>query len=87
MLTELYKLIICTSDGSDCLQKRFDGILFSSSIQYMCSYNSALSTEDTWLNSACSHLRLKEMCANWKMYLGACARIQNTKQPNLYSSQ
>ncbi len=32
VLRELYKLIICTSEGSDCLQKRFDGILFSSSL-------------------------------------------------------
>ncbi len=30
VLTELYKLIICTSEGYDCFQKRFDGILFSS---------------------------------------------------------
>ncbi len=42
----------CTSEGSDCLQKRFDGILFSSSLHVIpkgsvLNHNTALSTEFT----------------------------------------
>ncbi len=42
----------CTSDGSDCLQKRFDGNLFSSSLhvipkERVLNRNNALSTEFT----------------------------------------
>ncbi len=53
MLRELCKLIYeCTSEGSDCLQKRFDGILFSSSLNVIpkggvLNHNTALSTELT----------------------------------------
>ncbi len=46
-MNELYE---CTSEGSDCLQKRFDGILFSSSLHVkpkgsVLNRNTALSTE------------------------------------------
>ncbi len=49
-MNELYE---CTSEGSDCLQKRFDGILFSSSLHHVIpngsvlNRNTALSTEFT----------------------------------------
>ncbi len=50
-MNELYE---CTSEGSDCLQKRFDGILFSSSLHViprsvlnLLNLNTALFTEVT----------------------------------------
>ncbi len=63
MLRELYKLLYeCTSEGSDCLQKRFDGILFSSSLHVIpkgsvLNHKTALSEEFTGnsCNSAFSY--------------------------------
>ncbi len=50
-MNEFYE---CTSEGSDCLQKRFDGILFSSSLRViprsvlnLLNLNTALFTEVT----------------------------------------
>ncbi len=48
-MNELY---VCTSEGSDCHQKRFDGILFSSSLHVkpkgsVFNRNTALFTEFT----------------------------------------
>ncbi len=59
MLRELYKLMYelielyeCTSEGSYCLQKRFDGVLFSSSLHVIpkvsvLNHNTALSAKVT----------------------------------------
>ncbi len=63
------QLIVFTSEGSDCLQKRFDGILFSSSlhviakevflIEMLLCPLSSRETQGSTVQAFHSHVRLK----------------------------